>query len=227
MIWPPSEWRWFCIFLYYWGSKQTKECLFIYFLLSIYRVQCALKGGSGNFNIIKDKKESTRANAMSQGMLVNNKFHSFWSRRPCPLAEVLFLSLPFLRQTLPCFFVVIVNSKSSLYNRVVQISKKAKYSVFLLLLQIILIKCFLNNISKIWPKLPQKLSNFLKIVIYLYVNTISKKVEQLKNCWHVLNSKNTHVCDIHHFEGWNFLVNFLAKKKTNFTHRNKQVCTWG
>ena len=86
--------------------------------------------------------------------------------------------------------------------------------------------CLPINISKIWPKLPQKLSNFLKIVIYLYVNTISKKVEQLKNCWHVLNSKNTHVCDIHHFEGWNFLVNFLAKKK-NFTHRNKQVCTWG
>ena len=130
MIWPPSEWRWFCIFLYYWGSKQTKECLFIYFLLSLYRVQCALKGGSGRCNIIKDKKESTRANAMSQGMLVNNKFHSFWSRRPCPLAEVLFLSLPFLRQTLPCFFVVIVNSKSSLYNRVVQISKKGQILSF-------------------------------------------------------------------------------------------------
>ena len=130
MIWPPSEWRWFCIFLYYWGSKQTKECLFIYFLLSLYRVQCALKGGSGRCNIIKDKKESTRANAMSQGMLANNKFHSFWSRRPCPLAEVLFLSLPFLRQTLPCFFVVIVNSKSSLYNRVVQISKKGQILSF-------------------------------------------------------------------------------------------------
>ena len=111
--WAPSEWTWFCIFLYYWGSKQTKECLFISCSV-LYRVQCALKGGSGHYNIIKDKKESTRANAMSQGMLVNNKFHSFWSRRPCPLAEVLFLRLPFLRQTLPCFFVVIVNSKSSL-----------------------------------------------------------------------------------------------------------------
>ena len=97
---------------------------------SLYRDQCALKGGSGHCNIIKDKKESTRANAMSQGMLVNNKFHSFWSRHPCPLAEVLFLSLPFLRQTLPCFFVVIVNSKSSLYNRVVQISKKGQILSF-------------------------------------------------------------------------------------------------
>ena len=124
---------------------ETKECLFIYFLLSIYRVQCALKGGS----IIKDKKESMRANAMSQGMLVNNKFHSFWSRRPCPLAEVLFLSLPFLRQTLPCFFVVIVNSKSSLYNRVLRFKLVKKGQILSLFLLYKLKKCFPNKISKI------------------------------------------------------------------------------
>ena len=182
--WAPSEWTWFCIFLYYWGSKQTKECLFISCSV-LYRVQCALKGGSGHCNIIKDKKESTRANAMSQGMLVNNKFHSFWSRRPCPLAEVLFLSLPFLRQTLPCFFVVIVNSKSSLYNRVLRFKLVKKGQILSLFLLYKLKKCFPNKISKIWPKLPQKIKQFSKnhyIFLREYNLQKSRTIKKLLTC---------------------------------------------